>query len=145
MMENNISIRLTTEEFDKVLQAIQVIEATLKPHLILLTPEQRRQLPKMSDKTTPFVELALRSAEKNPEFSPDSLDVAELKVDFDAVQTLNKLGKPLEKIQTQLSDTILLAGSEAYVAAVDYYNTVKQAAEITPKAREIYTELESKY
>jgi hypothetical protein len=146
MLENNVSIKLTPEEFDKISQALEVINSTLKPHLVQLSPEQRRQLPKMSDKTTPFVEKALEMAENHPEFAPSTMVVGELKVDFDSVKTLGKIQKPMEKLFNSLSDTILVAGSEAYIASLAYYNTVKTAAEgDSARAKEIYEELSQRF
>lgn len=149
MIQNNVSIRLTPEEFDAVQKALALINNTLTPYLIQLTPEQRRQLPKMSDKTTPFVEKSLELAEQYPQFVPEVMDVNELKIDFESVQTLRTLHKPLEKIYDQLSDTILLAGSEAYTASLAYFNNVRAAVvaseQTTAEAQQVFEELNKRF
>jgi hypothetical protein len=50
--------------------AIKVLEEKLMPYLIALTPSQRLELPKMSDKTLPFVEKIKEYFVTAPEFIP---------------------------------------------------------------------------
>jgi hypothetical protein len=42
----------------------------LKPHIIALTPDERRAIPKMSDKTLPFMEKTLDYYQAAPQFAP---------------------------------------------------------------------------
>jgi len=45
-----------------------------------------------------------------------------------------------------LPDTEMLSGSEAYVAALTYYNSVKQAAKMNvPSAKAIYEDLRKRF
>lgn len=100
----------------------------------------------MSDRTTPFVEKVLNYSVSNPSFSPKYLNIDDLKIDLEAVNTLNQIFRPLSQIVSGLDDTILLSGSEAYTAALSYYNSVKQAAKMNvQEAKPIYEELSKRF
>jgi hypothetical protein len=114
--------------------------------MISLTQAQRQGLPKMKDKTTNFVSKALDYAEANPQFAPTYLDIPGLHIDVEAVNILNSLFRPLEQIYTALDDSIMQSGSEAYVAALSFYNAIKQAAKNNvPGAQPIYDDLKKRF
>jgi hypothetical protein len=144
--ENAVSIQIPATELKKMLDAFKTIESILKPYLIALTPEERKQLPKMSDKTVPFVEKTLDYAKSNPQFAPAYMSIPELKIDIEAVYTLTQISRPIDQLREGLGDTMMLAGSEAYIAALAYYNSVKQAAKMNvPGARAIYDDLSKRF
>lgn len=144
--ENTVSIQIPEEEIRKILDSIKIIESILKPYLIALTPENRREIPKMSDKTTPFVEKCLEYAESNPEFVPAYLNIKELQIDLEAVNSLLTIIRPITQIQENLNDSIMLSGSEAYIAALTYYSSIKQAARINvPNAKSIFEDLSKRF
>jgi len=132
--------------FTKDTNAIGDIVSTFKPYLIALTPEERKRIPKMSDATLPFVQKALDYASTNPSFVPAYIDVSELKVDMVAANTLMEVQRPLAQIAQSLDDTMMLCGSEAYIAALAFYNSVKQAAKLkVPGAESIYEDLSTRF
>lgn len=144
--ENAVAIQLSEEEQQQCQQALQTLNSILSPKLISLSPEQRKQIPKMNDKTVPFVEKTLDYATSNPDFTPAYIDIPNLKIDLDAVGTLTALKRPLEQLLSTLSDSIMLSGSEAYVAGLAYYNSVKQAAKMNvPGAKDIYNDLKKRF
>ena len=60
--------------------------------------------------------------------------------------TLTDLARPIEQLNRTLEDTIILAGSEAYVASLAYYNSVKQAAKMNvPGALPIQDDLSKRF
>src|SRR5689334_4183184 len=102
MQENRVSIKLPQAELQKALDAAKVIHDTLKPYLVALTPEDRMALPKMKDGTLPFVQKALDYAKSNTQFVPAFVDVAELKVDVDAVDDLLTIQRPVDQLAQSL-------------------------------------------
>ncbi len=144
--ENVVSIKISKEDQNKVSKAISDLNNILKPLLISLTSTQRREIPKMGDGTEPFVEKVLDYAQSNPEFAPAYLDIPEASVDFEAVKALTGFYRPLLQLQQQLDDSIMLSGSEAYVAALAYYNSVKIATRMNvPGAKAIYEDLRQRF
>lgn len=146
MSENLVSIKIAPADLTKILEAITTIEQTLKPYLISLTPDQRRELPKMSDKTLPFVNKVLDYIAMKPQFAPAYLNVEELKIDLQAVANLTQIYRSIEPLYENLNDTITRAGSEAYVASLAFYNSVKQAAKMNvPDAKTIFNDLKVRF
>ena len=100
----------------------------------------------MSDGTEPFVSKVLDYARSNPEFAPKFMKVEDLEMDFNAVKDLQAIYRPLLQLVQQLDDTILMSGSEAYVSALAYYNSVKIGAKMNiPGAKSIYDDLKKRF
>jgi len=100
----------------------------------------------MSDKTIPFVEKTLNYAETVPKFAPPYMNVDELKVDFTAVKELSAILNPLVGVTSKLDDSKMISGSEAYISALSYYNSVKLAAKMDiPDAKPIYDDLKQRF
>ena len=145
MAENRVSIVISPQDRTTINGALGTIKTTLFPYLISLSPEERQNLPKMKDRTIAFVNKTLGYAASNPEFLPPYLDVPELQKDIDAVNILNSFLVPLEQLLSGVDDTMMEAGSEAYVAALSYYNSVKQASKTNVKnAKTIYEDLKER-
>ncbi len=144
--ENRVSIAISPEDQAAINSAIGTIKTKLTPHLIALRPDERKELPKMSDKTIPFVNKVLSYASSNPEFLPPFVQQVELNKDVNAVNTLNSVLKQLEQITDGIDDTMMLAGSEAYIASLSYYNSVKQGAKMNvPNAKIIFDDLKARF
>lgn len=124
MAENRVTASLPTADQQAVLAAIQTIRQKL-PFLIDLTPEERRALPKMGDKSRAFVAQALTVATQNTDILPRSFDVEEMRKDYELVQALEPIMTALAQLQELIEDTYLEVGSEAYTAALAVYNYMR--------------------
>ncbi|MGA9996216.1 MAG: hypothetical protein WBP93_12430 [Pyrinomonadaceae bacterium] len=120
MPDNRISAALSQADQQAVLAAINTIKQKL-PFLIDLTPEERRTLPKMGDKSRAFVTQALEVATQNPDILPRSFDVEEMRKDVELFLALSPLLAALSQLQEFVEDTYLAVGSEAYTAALLVY------------------------
>ena len=126
-MENRISATIEQQALANILTAIEDIEKNL-PLLINLTSGERQGLAKMGDKTLAFVNKAFEYAKQNSSVVPGFLDMDEFDKDVSLVASLNKVTKPLNQLNEKINDTSMLAGSEAYAAALVFYNAAKSAA-----------------
>jgi hypothetical protein len=145
-MENRISIEIPPADLQAIKAALQQIQALLAQHVIALTPEQRKTIPKMSDGTEPFVDKVMDYAVNNSEFLPAFVSLGELQKDWNATSGLMPLLRMVDQIHDTMSDTAMLAGSEAYKGALSYYNSVKQAAKMNaPDAKAIYEDLRKRF
>ena len=141
-----ISINIPPEVAAAVRTNLEAAITALAPYVQALTPEQRKKLPKMSDKTVAFVNKVVGYTDTNPEFTPVYLDVAELKVDFNAVSVLKPLSDLANQLASNLEDTSMLSGSEAYTASLLYYNSVRGAAKQgVANAETIYDDLKTRF
>jgi len=144
--DNLLSIVVPPEVITAVTDAINVIVTQLKPYLISLKPEERKKLPKMGDKTLPFVSKVIEYAGTNPEFIPPFMNLAELKNDFAAVTVLNQMFHPLTGTVSNLNDTILVEGSDSFKESLKYYDSVKISAKNdVPGAKTIYEDLRKRF
>ena len=121
---NLISASISQKSIDEILAAIDRINRML-PDLVTLTNEEKASLPKVSYSNIDFVYEALEMAEKNPESIPDSIDLGELKKDIELVESISRILEPLKQLEKKLEDSVLLAGSEAYIPSLAIFNSVK--------------------
>ena len=128
MADNRVSATLAQADKDAVMQAIAVIKAKL-PFLVDLSPEERRALPKMGDKSNAFVSKTLEVAKQNGDFLPRSFDVDEMAQDIALYQDLRSITLALTPLAELVDDTLVQVGSEAYAAALTVYQYAKNAGQ----------------
>lgn len=115
----------TAVDRDRIITLLNQISA-LMPFLINLTPEERRELPRMGDKSRAFVQAALVLAEQDDSFLPRSFEVAEMRQDEDLYISLAVVYTVLAILFEKLQDTMLLTGCDLYVAALEVYDAAKR-------------------
>ncbi|MDR1277829.1 MAG: hypothetical protein LBK02_03680 [Treponema sp.] len=125
---------------------IDEAKTLLAPFMLALTPAERQELPKMSEKTISFVEKAYDFARKNPNLAPPYLDIDAFGVDFTDAHGLWKLLNRVQQLKESIDDTEMTAGSEAYQTALVFYKSVKMAAaQDIPGAKAVYEELKTRF
>ncbi len=145
-LNNLVSVKVPEKDMATAIEKLNEAYSILQPYLVALTPDEKRELPKMSDGNAPFADKALQYARTNPELTPAFVNVDELEVDLKAVNQLSQLYRQAEKMCTGLNDTIMLSGSEAYVAALAFYKSVKVAASMNVAgAQPIYEDLKKRF
>lgn len=144
--KNQITFVLTEEEATEAKAAIDKLNNIFKPKLVQLTPDSRRGLPKMGDKTVGFVEKALEYGRKHPEYVPTYVNINEATIDLNAIRVLRDFATPLGILSEMLSDSMMLSGSEAYGTSLSVYNNLKgAAADGQPGAKLLYDELKARF
>lgn len=143
---NRVTEPVPASVIAEVLAKLKEVKTLLQPFMEALTPDERRTLPKMSDKTVAFVEKVNLYTKNNPEFAPAFMHADELHADLDMVVGLRPILDICEQLCSNVDDTNMLAGSEAYVQALMYYNSVKLAARTgQPNAKPIYEDLSIRF
>lgn len=145
-MNNQIALDIPAETIQQVQEKLAEARQLLEPFLISLTNDQRRTTPKMGDKTLPFVTKVLEYSKSNPTFVPPYMNIPEMETDVQAAEVLSGMLRSSEQLTSNLDDTVMLSGSEAYMAALGYYNAVKHAAKSNiPAAKVIYEDLRKRF
>lgn len=145
-MNNQVALNIPAETIKQVQQKLTEVRQLMQPFLISLTNEQRQTTPKMGDKTIPFVQKVLEYSKSNPAFVPQYMDIPGMETDVKATEVLSSMLRLSEQLTSNLDDTMMLSGSEAYVAALGYYNAVRHAAKSNiPAAKEIYNDLRQRF
>ena len=145
-MENKVSFIIPDEVVMSATQKLNEVAESLLPYLIALTPTEMRKIAKMSDKSVSFVEKNLEYSGSASQFTPNYMDCEALAADLKVTQQLTPLFRIVKALSDGLDDTIMEAGSEAYLMALNYYNSVKQAAKSdVPAAKSIYEDLSKRF
>jgi hypothetical protein len=126
--QNQIAVAIPAAELQNINTLITQLKTALAPYSIALSAEDRRNIPKMGDKTVAFVDKVKDYAQSHPQLVPTFMNVPDLNVDIAAVQQLNPLVNAIEQILAGVDNSRLLSGSEAYAASTIFYQSVKQAA-----------------
>ncbi|GGE97243.1 hypothetical protein [Hymenobacter cavernae] len=130
----------------EVQQALNTIKAALAPYLVSLTPEERKTMLRMADKTVAFVQKTNDYATSNPAFVPPFVDLAELKQDVAALTALTPLHQQLEQLALDVDSTMMTAGSEAYGNSLTIYNNIKFLAQNKqPGAQTAFEDLKQRF
>jgi hypothetical protein len=92
--------------------------ALLAPYILALTPAERQGMPKMGEKTIGFVEKAYDFARQNHNLVPPYLELDAFGIDFGDAHGLWTLLNSVQQLEEAIDDTEMIAGSEAYQAAL---------------------------
>jgi hypothetical protein len=148
-MSTNSNIHNQSVPQDKLEEALQKIDEAveiLRLYLHSLTAEDRQTILKMGDKSLAFVEKTSELAASNPQFCPSYFNLAELNIDIADAVGLRTLSNRLQQFSRSVDDTMMLAGNEAFVQALTFYNAVKQAArDNVPGAQPLFDELKKRF
>ena len=145
-MDNTHSAAIPADILAQAQTKIEELRALLAPYVTPLTAEARRTIAKMGDKTLAFVEKAHELAAGNPAFVPPFLNMQDFGVDFSDAHSLEPLLVAVEQVRSEIDDTKMLAGSEAYHASLVFYNSVKvAAAQNVPGAKSVYEALRVRF
>jgi hypothetical protein len=103
-------------------------------------------LPKINVSNKAFTEDAINSMVNNPSLLPAYFNVAEMQKDMTLFAQLDEIYTIVNQLAERISDTQLLAGSEAYVSALAAYRNFEAAANAgVAGADTIYDLLKSRF
>lgn len=125
--QNKISTSISDTDVNEILGAINFIHKKL-PGLVSLTELELASLPKPSSDTVNFLYENLKLAQESPELVPDFVDLKEMKKDIELIRAIQKILSPIKELEKELEDSVILAGSEAYLPSLAIYNSVKADA-----------------
>jgi hypothetical protein len=128
MQQNLISEEIPQSAVDTAAQLLTQVATVLKPYLKSLTPEERRGLSKMGDKTLPFVNKALAYADNEPAILPNYIDLQEGHKDANTANQFDLLARLGFPLMQAIEDTLMMAGSDALAAGLGIYGGAQGAA-----------------
>ena len=145
--ENLISTELPAAVAADITEKLNAINTALAGILLFnLTGQDRLELYKLGDKSVAFVEKALEYAGNNPALVPSYLDLGEANKDLKLSKDLNNILKQVSTLQRAIEDTAMVAGSEAYDAALVFYASVKGASRVNvPGSQSVFEDLQKRY
>ncbi len=145
-LDNVISVEFTTEEIQKINEAIATIETILRGKTINLTPEERQQYGRIADRNKLLVDKCKTYMEQYATSLPPTLDKAEFDRDYKARTEIEPVIKRLSVVQTMFSDMKTLLDFDNFNAAVSYYRFVKfLASQNAAGMSAVYADLRTHY
>lgn len=143
--DNRLSAQLDAGAIDTIRQSLATIRAQL-PFLLSLTPQERKELPKLGEKTVGFDEKCVSYMQSNPEFLPGFIDTAEVDKDRALRSQLLLFAADLQGLAQQVEDSLTVLGSEILMADLAYYQSAREAARRgRAGAQGIYDDLRSRF
>ncbi len=124
MAQNIISLNLTDADLSAIDQALALLEEKLTP-LIGLSPEVRRGLVKMGDKSEAFCRETLMVLAQNTHLLPPSFDLADAENDLAQLDKLRPRAARLRRLLERAEDGETALGSDVMSAALEGYALLK--------------------
>ena len=145
-MQNRISAAIPDNVLQDAISRVGSLDSALKPYLTALTADDRQSLFKLGEKSVSYLSKVKAFIASSPQFVPGFMEVAEFEKGVELVAALDQIYYDLKKLLDNISDTRMLAGSEAMMAATLYYASVREAAgKNVADARTIYEELRQRF
>lgn len=146
MKDNRHLVAIPEEVLAQVRSLLAQIISLLAPYALAITAEEYRAMLKMGNKSFAFVEKAFELAKQNPGLCPPFLDMEAFEIDFKDAHQLIPVINESKQIAEIIADICAIAGSEAFKAALIFYNASKVAAENdVPGAKTVYEELRKRF
>ena len=127
MFVNKISQTITPAQKTSITASVNSILAILT-FLFNLTPEDRKKILKMGDKSVSYVDEVLSAMQANPTVVPSTFDVAEFAKDVKLYSDLTDVLNAIRPLTEGIDDTMVLLGNEMMQQANDGYGILKQGA-----------------
>lgn len=144
MLPNKISAVMEDKVINDVNTKVDEIKSML-PFLLDLTPEERKALPKLGDKSLMFVTKALDLVKKDFSFMPGNFDIGEMEKDINLFAQMLRIRTEIGKLYEIIDDTVLEIGSEAYSAALVIYDNAKRNGKNTVGMDGVLDELSRRF
>ncbi|MEH2070499.1 MAG: hypothetical protein V7K47_20455 [Nostoc sp.] len=144
MAYQNITASLSPQDIQEIKAALHKVQQKL-PFLVTLSPEERRKLVKMGDKSLAFVNNSVTAAQSNREILPATFDVEELVQDYQLAAALTELLISIQQLSEQVDDTLMAVGSEAMTSSLTVYDYVKTASKKTPGLKTVAEQLGERF
>ena len=145
LTNNRIDTVMTPAQVTDVKNAITAFNTAIS-FSVSLTAEERMTLPKISVANKSFTEDAINALDNNVAIFPAYLNVGQMQNDLKLYQQLDELATILRQTLERIEDTRILAGSEAYVAALSVYKLAGAAASAGVEGTDtIYEQLRERF
>jgi hypothetical protein len=128
LLNDRVNTTATAVQVTAVKAAFQTILTNL-PFLVGLTADERKSLNSIDVNNKAFTEDAINAGVNNAALIPAYISVANMKNDLTLFTQLDELSGLASQLCERIEDTKMLAGSEAYNAALALYKIFGSAAD----------------
>lgn len=145
VFSNRVSASLSATAVTSIKASIASIKAQM-PFLVGATIEERQNMPKISEANRVFTSDALVAVQNNGDMLPAYFQAAELSLDYKLYEAIDEVALIVSQLAELISDTQMIAGSEAYVTSLTAYRLFGAAAAAgVPGADAVYEALKARF
>jgi len=145
LLNDRVNAIATPAQVTAIKTAFQTISTNL-PSLAGLTADERKSLTTIDVGNKAFTEDAINAAVNNPNLVPAYISIANMKNDLTLFTQLDELSAMASQLCERIEDTKMLAGSEAYGAALSLYKAFGAAADAgVPGTKGIVEQLKKRF
>jgi hypothetical protein len=145
-LDNLISVKLTIEQKNQILDHLIKIEEILDGKVINLTPKQRQFHGRIGDWTENWIKKVIMWMDQKPDLIPFYLNVENFCQDVESRENFKPLLAKIRLIKESLEDTSMLLSSDIYTAAIAYYRHIRNVSHANvPGTTEIYKDLATQF
>lgn len=146
MAANKFNVDIPDALIADILNLIEQLNTKLAPFFQNISEAEKKHIPKIADETIPFAEKANGYLDTDPQYNPPFIDVVETHKDFKNFVKIHPVQEKLQGLTQNVVNIGIVAGSDAYIQFLAYYNSVRQATKNgVAGAKEIYDELAKRF
>jgi hypothetical protein len=143
--DNLISATVSAEDVLAIKDAVAVIRGKL-PFMLSLSPQERREMAKMGEKSIGFDEKCTLYMNNHADFVPGFVDMAEVARDRALRSQMLEVWSLLNALTLNVDDTLMVVNQDIWMANLAYYQSVREAAKRgRPNAQSIYDDLRTRF
>ena len=126
MSQNRIALQWDVDRLNSLDAIITALEGQLTD-LIGLSPDERRELTKMGNKSEAFCRQAVTVLSENAQVLPRNFDVDAYRADLVALDALRPRLSRMQRLYERMADSEMALGSDLMVASLEGYALLKVA------------------
>jgi hypothetical protein len=127
---NEFDLVFPPDDLKSCQDSLETLDSILSRLLINISADDVRGLAKFGPRNNDFIYRAMAIIRAMPEYKPGFLDLDAFQRDLDAITLLAGLLDKLRKCFDLVEDSMMVAGSEGYQAALAIYAALKSAARL---------------
>ena len=136
MKKQTSSVNLTGKDIEVVLEALKELRGQM-PFLVALSPQQRRQTPRVGLPHLATAENCLMAAREYPTLLPANFDLEQFADSVRVMVGLHKCWTALKELTSDVGDTLGSVGTETLKVSQQVRTLFNAAAKVTPGLKEV--------
>jgi len=140
MEQNLISAALSSEDAAVISNSITAIKEKL-PFLLTLSPDERKALIKAGISNRSIIDNASEIAVQFPQIFSPLFNQQEFRRDYELYKSLGTVLSLLTTLTVSVEDTMMAAGSDAMIQALEVYAVAQASQEKVPGLKSLVDEM----
>src|ERR1035437_10386193 len=127
-MSNLISTDINPQSFCDTIEMLKMIMEKM-PYLTDIDSSSQVIIPRLKEEHIPFAKRCLIHAQNVPSIAPPYIEIDEFQKALTLFIELQKVQVEIHDLSEMIKSTISISGSDAYVAAISIFKSVRKNAD----------------